>query len=119
MRLALTIGLASLALAACEGEDPVESALRDAASANHAAATRTTAEVEAATPAAGPGPSAEDRTWIEATIADHRLTISATEPLLLRTEDPGVRRAASALIATRQREIIELQALLAEPTPGR
>nr|WP_209282526.1 DUF305 domain-containing protein [Brevundimonas alba] len=113
----LILTAAGLALTGCDGEDPVDSALRDAAAARQAAATKTTAEIEAARPAQAAPATSGDTAWIEATIEDHRRTISATALLLERTDDPEVRRAAEKVIAARRREIAELQALRPAATP--
>jgi hypothetical protein len=53
----LVIGLLVLGLAACDGEDPVDSIVRDVSTANHAAAATAEAEAAAeAAPAAAPEP---------------------------------------------------------------
>lgn len=118
MRAALTFAFASLALTACDGEDPVNAALRDASAARHAAATRATGEVEAVPQSASVVLAPADRAWIEATIADHGRVIATTEALLLETENAAVRRSARSVIAARQREVAELQALLVTSPTG-
>jgi uncharacterized protein (DUF305 family) len=109
----LMAGLA-LALTACEGGgDPVEQALREASAAHQAAATQTTAEVEA-TPSA---PNA-DQAYVEAAIAEHRATIARAEASLRETSDPALRRLAQATIDTRKAEISALEAWRPDVAPG-
>lgn len=107
-RAALALGLLA-ALAACDGEDPVDAALRDAAAARQAAALKVTGEAEDPKPDAPPR-SAED-VWVEATIRDHRKAITDAEALLAQSDNPAVRATAEEVIATRKREIAELKAL--------
>lgn len=105
VRRGLVVAGLLLGLTACEGGDPVESALRDAAAARHAAATPTTAEVEARRPA----PTA-DEAYVEAAIEQHRRSIVLAEQFLRESGDPETRRLAQAAIDSRRREIAELQA---------
>ena len=79
--------LALLALAACEGGDPVESALRETAAANHAAATRET-DLEAA------GPAGADAALLRRLIAAEREALAAAEALLAGADDPETRALA-------------------------
>ena len=129
MRLALSIALVALTLAACDGEDPVDAALRDAAAARHAAAVKETGvaegpaqpapAVECAAPtdkpscggAPGETVSAEERAWVEATLHDHRKALAEAEALLAGSDNPAVRGAAEQVIAARKREIAQLEAL--------
>jgi uncharacterized protein (DUF305 family) len=105
-----------LAAAACDGEDPVDAALRDAAAARHAAAVKETATAEPARVEAPAGSA--DQAWIETTIADHRKAIAGAESLLANSQDAGIRRTAEALIAARKREIAELEALRPASSTG-
>lgn len=110
------LGLAGLALllSACEGGgDPVEQALREASAAHQAAATETTAEVEAR--AASP---AADQAYVEAAIEEHRAAISRAEASLRETSDPALRELARSTIETRTAEIAALQAWRPAPTSG-
>ena len=103
--ITITAGLA-LNLAACEGGgDPVEQALREASAAHQAAATKTTAEVEA-TPSAPTG----DQAYVEQAIAEHRAAIARAEASLRETSDPALRLLAQTTIDTRKAEIAALQA---------
>ena len=101
--LATSLGLA---LTACEGGgDPVEQALRDASAARQAAATPTTAEVEATRPAPG-----ADQAYVEAAIEEHRDAIASAEASLKASSDPALRQLAERTIETRRAEIAALQA---------
>lgn len=102
---ALMTGL-TLGLSACEGGgDPVEQALRDAAAARQAAATPTTAEVEARRSASAP-----DQAYVEAAIEEHRAAIARAEASLRQSSDPALRQLAEATIDTRKAEIAALEA---------
>lgn len=97
-----------LALAACEGGgDPVQQALRDASAERQAAATRTTAELEAARPAAR---ASGDQAYVDAAIEEHRAAIARAEASLRETADPALRTLAQTTIDTRKAEIAALQA---------
>ena len=136
MRLIASAALV-LMLAACEGGDPVESAMRDASAANHAAATPTTAETEAVDHAAmGHGTAAKtpgdqafaaseiamhegmarasgetvDQAYIAKMIEHHRGAVAMAEVALKESRDPEVRRMAQVVIDTQTREIAEMQA---------
>ena len=96
----------AVALSACEGGgDPVEQALRETSAAHHAAATKTTAEAEAA-PSAPTG----DQAYVEEAIAEHRAAIARAEASLRETSDPALRQLAQTTIDTRRAEIAALQA---------
>ena len=74
IRSAAALGLAGL-LAACDGGgDPVEQALRETAAAHQAAATRTTAEIEAA---AAPRRSTTDQVHVARMIVHNEEAKSA------------------------------------------
>jgi uncharacterized protein (DUF305 family) len=115
MRLS-PVALAGLALllSACEGGgDPVEQALREASAAHQAAATETTAEIEAR--AAAP---AADQAYVEAAIEEHRTAIARAEASLRESSDPALRELARTTIETRKAEIAALQAWRPAPAPG-
>ncbi|MDY6925131.1 MAG: DUF305 domain-containing protein [Pseudomonadota bacterium] len=97
---------AGMALTACEGGgDPVEQALRDASAERQAAATRTTAEIEATRPARG-----ADQAYVAAAIEEHRDAIANAEASLAASSDPALRQLAERTIETRRAEIAALQA---------
>lgn len=101
------VALAGLALllSACEGGgDPVQQALREASAAHQAAATETTAEVEARSAA-----PAADRAYVEAAIEEHRAAIARAEATLRETSDPALRQLARTTIDARRAEIAALQ----------
>lgn len=99
------IGL-TLALGACEGGgDPVEQALRDAAAARQAAATPTTAELEARRPAVS-----DDQTYVAEAIEENRRAIALAETALRESGDPEIQRMARAAIERHRSEIETLQA---------
>lgn len=124
------------ALAACDGGgDPVQQALRDTASANHAATVKETAEVEPSHGghASADGPTAADRAfaasetemhrlmaeasgetideaYIAKMIAHHRGAVAMAEVALRDSRDPEVRRMARAVVDAQTREIAEMQA---------
>ena len=123
-------------LAACDGGgDPVQQALRDTSAANHAAATRTTAETEAAGHAghakAGPTPGDQafaaseagmhekmaaasgqtvDQAYVAKMIAHHEGAVAMAKVALRDSRDPEIRRMAQTVIDTRTREIAEMKA---------
>lgn len=104
--------VAVAALTACEGGgDPVEQALRDAATARQAAATPTTAELVAQRPA-----STGDRTWVETAIGNHRRAMALAEAAQRDSSDPEIQRLARSAIDSHQREIAALQAWRAPAT---
>lgn len=143
MRLILSALALSLNLTACDGGgDPVESALRETAAANHAAVTRTTAETEAAphpaSHAAGStagdqafaASEAEmhrrmmtasgetvDEAYIAKMIEHHRGAVAMAEVALAESRDPEVRRMAQVVVDSQTREIAEMQAWT--PAAGR
>lgn len=131
------------ALTACDGEDPVDSALRDAAAANHAAATKETAQAEPAHQAHVPvaGASTGDRAfaaseaemhrdmaaasgetvdeaYIAKMIAHHRGAVAMAEVAMRESRDPEVRRMAQGVIDTQTREIAEMRAWTPPASPA-
>ena len=143
MRLApIALTALALTLAACEGGgDPVEQALRDAASKNHAArvqegvvsapahtgahGTGTTTPGDAAfaaseaamhtgmTRASG---QTVDEAYIAKMIEHHRGAVAMAEVALRESRDPEVRRMAQVVIDTQTRETAEMQAW--KPAPA-
>lgn len=137
-RLAV-LALASLSLAACDGGgDPVEQAMREASSRNHAA---TVVEGKMSGPdghgadhaAAATGPTAGDQAfaaseaemhrlmaaasgatideaYIAKMIAHHQGAVAMAEVALRDSRDPEVRRMAETVIAAQTREIAEMRA---------
>ena len=144
MRLApIALTALALTLAACEGGgDPVEQALRDAASENHAARVQE-GVVSAPAHAGGhgtpngatPGDAAfaaseaamhtgmarasgqtVDEAYIAKMIEHHRGAVAMAEVALRESRDPEVRRMAQVVVDTQTREIAEMQAW--KPTPA-
>ncbi|GAA0609454.1 hypothetical protein GCM10009422_00270 [Brevundimonas kwangchunensis] len=135
MRIAAAL-LTALALSACDGGgDPVNQALRDTASANHAAQVKDGAV--SASPHAGhatPGaPTAGDRAfaaseasmhekmaaasgetvdqaYIAKMIAHHEGAVEMAEVALRDSRDPEIRRMAQAVVDAQTREIAEMRA---------
>ncbi|TFW12434.1 DUF305 domain-containing protein [Brevundimonas intermedia] len=131
-------------LAACDGGgDPVEQALRDTSAANHAAATRTTAETQAAAHAghakAGPTPGDQafaaseaemhekmaaasgqtvDQAYVAKMIAHHEGAIAMAEVALRDSRDPDIRRMAQSVVDTQTREIAEMKAWAPTSAPA-
>jgi uncharacterized protein (DUF305 family) len=106
-------GLAALLfLTACEGGgDPVEQALRETASANHAATVKETALVSPSPEAGtGSGTAPADQAYVAEMIEHHRSAIAMAETALKESGDPEVRRMARAVIDARTHEIAEMQA---------
>ena len=102
-----------LVLSACKGGgDPVDQALREASAAHQAAATETTAEIEARSAAA----PAADRAYVEAAIQEHHAAIARAESTLRQTSDPALRQLARTTIEARKAEIAALQAWRPVPT---
>ncbi len=92
-----------LALGACDGGgDPVQQALREASAANQAAATRTTAEMQAAAQTA-------DQAYVAKMIAYHEGAVATARVALRDSHDPEIRRMAQMVIDTRTREIAEMK----------
>ena len=144
MRLApIALTALALTLAACEGGgDPVEQALRDAASKNHAARVQegvVSAPAHAGghgTPdAATPGDAAfaaseaamhagmarasgqtVDEAYIAKMIEHHRGAVAMAEVALRESRDPEVRRMAQVVVDTQTREIAEMRAW--KPAPA-
>lgn len=107
IRAAAILGLTAL-LTACEGGgDPVEQALRETAAAHQAAATRTTAEIDAA---AAPSRSTPDQVHVARMIAHNEEATAAAEAVLRDSSDPEVRRMAQAVVEARTRESAEMKA---------
>ena len=135
MRALLTVLLATLALAACDGGgDPVQQALRETATTNHAATV-----VETATgPAVDHGASGSqafaaseammhermmaasgetiDQAYIAKMTEHHRGAVAMAEVALRGSRDPEVRRMAQGVIDAQTREIAEMQAWKPAPT---
>ncbi len=132
MRLALALAALTL-LSACEGGgDPVQSALRDTAAANHSAATRETASAEPAhaggdTATAGDQAFAAseavmhermmaasggtvDQAYIAKMIEHHRGAVAMADVALAQSRDPEIRRMAQLVKDAQTREIAEMQA---------
>lgn len=131
-------------LAACDGGgDPVEQALRDTSAANHAAATRTTAETQAAGHAghakSGPTPGdrafaaseAEmhekmaaasgqtvDQAYVAKMIAHHEGAVAMAQVALRDSRDPEIRRMAQSVVDTQTREIAEMKAWAPTSAPA-
>src|SRR5690606_25739265 len=94
IRAVIALSLAGL-LAACEGGgDPVEQALRETAAAHQAAATRTTAEIEAT----APNPSTTDQVRVARMIVHNEEAMATAEAVLRESRDPRVRRMAQAVV---------------------
>lgn len=144
MRLA-PIALTALALflSACEGGgDPVEQAMRDAASKNHAARVQegvVSAPAHAGNHGTGnattPGDAAfaaseaamhtdmarasgetVDEAYIAKMIEHHRGAVAMAEVALRESRDPEVRRMAQVVVDTQTREIAEMRAW--KPAPA-
>ncbi|MFN7128889.1 MAG: DUF305 domain-containing protein [Brevundimonas sp.] len=99
-------------LAACDGGgDPVQQALREASAANQAAATRTTAEIQAASQTA-------DQAYVAKMIAHHESAVATARAALRDSRDPEIRRMAQSIVETQTREIAELKAWAPPPAPA-
>ncbi len=144
MRLApIALTALALTLAACDGGgDPVEQALRDATSKNHAARVQegvVSAPAHAGghvtSDAATPGDAAfaaseaamhtgmarasgqtVDEAYIAKMIEHHRGAVAMAEVALRESRDPEVRRMAQVVVDTQTREIAEMQAW--KPAPA-
>ena len=93
-----------LVLGACDGGgDPVQQALREASAANQAAATRTTAEIQAASQTA-------DQAYVAKMIANHESAVATARVALRDSRDPEIRRMAQSVVDAQTREIAELKA---------
>ena len=143
IRLLAPLALLGL-LAACDGGgDPVEQALRDTSAANHAAATRTTAETQAAGHAghakSGPTPGDQafaaseaemhekmaaasgqtvDQAYVAKMIAHHEGAVAMAEVALRDSRDPEIRRMAQIVVDTQTREIAEMKAWAPTSAPA-
>ena len=100
---AAVVALAALALAGCEGGgDPVESALREAAAANHAAVTKETA--------LDPAPvSDRDTAVVARLLTAERQALAAAEAAAAGATDPEVRRLAEASRDVHRARIAEIE----------
>lgn len=131
--LAITTLSLGLALAACEGGgDPVQQAMRDAATANqNAAYAEKAADSHAGhggtgTPSTGDTAFAEveaemhqrmgqasgatiDEAYIAKMIEHHRGAVAMAEVALAQSQDPEIRRMAQAVVDAQSREIAEMQ----------
>ena len=144
MRLApIALTALALTLEACEGGgDPVEQALRDTASKNHAARVQEgVVSAPARTGAHGTGPATTpgdaafaaseaamrtgmarasgqtvDEAYIAKMIEHHRGAVAMAEVALKESRDPEVRRMAQVVVDTQTREIAEMQAW--KPAPA-
>ena len=128
-----TLGLL-LMLTACDGGgDPVQAALRDTAAANHAAVTKTTAEVSARPGSRHAGSTPGDRAfaaseaamhtgmarasgetvdeaYIAKMIEHHRGAVAMADVALAQSRDPEIRRMARLVKDAQTREIAEMRA---------
>ena len=143
IRAALPVMLVVL-LAGCDGGgDPVQQALRDTSAANQAAATRTTAEMQAAgharhgqasvTPgdrafaasqaemhkkmAAASGQTI-DQAYVAKMIAHHEGAVAMAQVALRDSRDPEIRRMAQAVVDAQTREIAEMKAWASPIAPA-
>ena len=131
--IAVTAVSLGRALAACEGGgDPVQQAMRDAATANQNAAFAEKAadphamHGDGATPAAGDAAFAQvearmhqqmaqasgdtiDEAYIAKMIEHHRGAVAMAEVALARSQDPEIRRMAQAVVDAQTGEIAEMQ----------
>ena len=97
-----------LVLGACDGGgDPVQQALREASAANQAAATRTTAEMQAAAQTAY---QTADQAYVAKMIANHESAVATARVALRDSRDPEIRRMAQSVVDAQTREIAELKA---------
>ncbi len=136
--IALTTLSLGLALAACEGGgDPVQQAMRDAATANQnaayaeSAASAHTGHRETGAPLNNDAAFAEveaemhsrmgqasgatvDEAYIAKMIEHHRGAVAMAEVALAQSQDPEIRRMAQAVVEAQTREIAEMQSW--EPT---
>lgn len=100
--LALTL---TLALAACDGEDPVDSALRDASAARHAAAALTTEQQQTRSASAPSG----DQALVADLLKAERAARTAAERAQARATDPALRQLAEAQAADSSARIAALE----------
>lgn len=103
----VAVAALALPLVACDGGgDPVQQALRDASAERHAAALKTTDELERQTPVSR---SAEPA-LASALIADHEAAIATARRVLDQSQDAELRRLAQATLDTRTTELTQLRA---------
>ncbi|WP_374514700.1 DUF305 domain-containing protein [Brevundimonas sp.] len=101
---AAAVALAALTLVGCEGGgDPVESALREAAAANHAAVTKETVVDTAPV-------SDRDSAAVARLLTAERQALAAAEAALVQAKAPQVRRLAEASRDAHRSRIAELEA---------
>ncbi|MBL0948465.1 MAG: DUF305 domain-containing protein [Brevundimonas sp.] len=106
----MAVSALALALAACDGGgDPVQQALRDASAERHAAALKTTEELERQTPVSRTTETADEAN-VARLIADHEAAIATARRMLDQSQDPDLRRIAQATLDTRTTELAELRA---------
>lgn len=127
MRRILTALCMVTALAACEGGgDPVQQALRDTSTANHAATVRESepAQRRVAVKEAGvevglaaPAGRTADEIYIAGMIEHHRGAVAMADEALSRSSDPEVRRIAQMVKDARSREIAAMQAWTPSTAP--
>ncbi len=101
---AAVVAVAALTLVSCEGGgDPVESALRETAAANHAAVTKETAlgPVSASDP---------DSAVVARLLTAERQALAAAEAALVQAKAPEARRLAEASRDAHRGRIAELEA---------
>jgi len=106
IRAVVFLGLAGLLIACDGGGDPVEQALRETAAAHQAAATRTTAEIEAAAPSR----STTDQVHVARMIVHNEEATATAQAALRDSRNPEVRRMAQAVVDVRTRESAEMKA---------
>ena len=136
----MVLAALALTLSACEGGgDPVQQALRDTATENHAATVKagavSTPAHAAGSHGATPGDAAfaaseaamhtgmakasgetVDEAYIAKMIEHHRGAVAMAEVALRESRDPEVRRMAQVVVDSQTREIAEMQAW--KPAPA-
>lgn len=133
----IVLAALALTLSACEGGgDPVQQALRDTATENHAATVKAdvvSGPAHTAHAAGSHGPTPGDRAfaaseaamhtgmaaasgetvdeaYIAKMIEHHRGAVAMAEVALRESRDPEVRRMAQVVVDAQRREIAEMQA---------
>ena len=106
---ALGLGVA-LTLAACDGEDPVDSALRDASAARHAAAALTTEQQQARSASTSASAPSGDRALVADLLKTEREARTTAERAQARATDPALRQLAEAQAADSSARIAALEA---------